>query len=218
MPRSRTKRLLLAIGWLVCLGAATLLLGNGWIEVRAHGRVFSRVDDVPATEYGVVLGPSQRQNGGYENPFFAGRIAAAAELFRAGKVRHFVLSGDNSSVSNDEPGDMRRALAAQGVPESATTVDDAGFRTLDSFARAQKIFGLRRLTIVTDDFHAARSVLLARHFGIDAHVFCSAPVPLKWSAKTRLREIGARCKALLDLYVLRTQPHFLGEPIALPNT
>jgi SanA protein len=83
-------------------------------------------------------------------------------------------------------------------------------------ARAKQVFNVDRLTIVTDDFHAARSLLLARHFGIDAQLFCSKPVPLRWSLKTRLREIGARCKALLDLYVLRTQPHFLGPQVRLP--
>jgi SanA protein len=197
-------------------GAFALVLGNLWIEFRARGRVFTNIEDVPSRAVGLVLGTSRQLAGGYENPFFAGRITAAAELYRAGKVKHLILSGDNSSVRNDEPADMRRALAEQGVPESATTLDDAGFRTLDSSARTQKVFGVDQLTIVSDDFHAARSVLLARHFGIDANFFCSKPVPLKWSIKTRVREIGARCKALLDLYVLHTRPHFLGERISLP--
>lgn len=201
----------------IALAAAfAFVSGNLWIELRARGRVFVNVQDVPPNEVALVLGTARQLKGGYENPFFAGRIAAAAELYRAGKVHHLLLSGDNGSVSNDEPADMRRALEEQGVPASATTLDDAGFRTLDSFARARKVFGLNRLTIVTDDFHASRSLLLARHFGIDAQVFCSKPVPVKWSMKTRLREIGARSKALLDLYVLHTPPHFLGEPIELP--
>jgi len=202
---------------LAFLGAFAFVLGNLWVELRARGRVFARVEDVPPNEVGLVLGTSSQLSGGYENPFFAGRITAAAELYRAGKVHHFILSGDNSSARHDEPADMRRAIIEQGVPESATTLDDAGFRTLDSFARARKVFDVSRLTIVTDDFHAARSILLARHFGIDAQVYCSKPVPIKWSAKTRLREVGARCKALLDLFVLRTRPHFLGERITLPK-
>ncbi len=198
-------------------GAFAFALGNLWIEARARGRIFSSVSDVPANDIGLVLGTSRRLRGGYENPFFAGRIAAAAELYRAGKVRHLILSGDNGTPGYDEPADMRSALAEQGVPISATTADDAGFRTLDSFARARDVFGANRLTIVTDDFHAARALLLARHFGLDAQVFCSRPVPLKWSMKTRTREVGARCLALLDLYLLRTQPYFLGPPIKLPR-
>lgn len=112
---------------------------------------------------------------------------------------------------------MRDALIDRGIPASALTLDYAGLRTLDSFARAKKVFGLNRLTIVTDDFHAARSIFLARHFDIEASAYCGMPVPLRWSAKTRLREVGARCKALLDLYVLDTQPRFLGERVTLPS-
>ena len=210
---ARAKRWLRAIAY---VAGFAFCLGNLWIETRALRRVFTDVEDVPAREVGLVLGTSRWLSSGHENPFFAGRIAAAAELYRGGNVRHLLLSGDNRHVSNDEPTDMRRALAEHGIPESATTLDYAGFRTLDSFARAKAVFGVDRLTLITDDFHAARSVLLARHFGVDAQAFCSKPVPAKWSKKTRVREIGARCKALLDLYVLRTKPHFLGERVHLP--
>lgn len=205
-----------SIGALLFLGAAGVLLANLWIEARARGRVFADIASVPANEVGLVLGTSRRLPSGHENPFFTGRIAAAADLYRAGKVRHFILSGDNSEARYDEPTSMREALVEKGVPESATTLDDAGFRTLDSFARARQVFAASKLTIVTDDFHAARAILLARHFGIDAVLFTAKPVPLKWSMKTRLREVGARCRALLDLYVLHTRPHFLGPRVQLP--
>jgi SanA protein len=93
------------------------------------------------------------------------------------------------------------------------TLDYAGFRTLDSVVRAKKVFGQSQVTIVTDDFHAARSVFLARHEGLDAVAFCSAKVSTRFSARTRVREVGARVKAALDVYVLNTKPHFLGEPV-----
>jgi SanA protein len=211
--RGRSRRLFRA---LVYFGAFAFVLGNLWLELRARGRVFSDIADVPTNDVGLVLGTSARLRGGDENPFFAGRMAAASELYRAGKVRHLLLSGDNRTAAYDEPTTMRDALVKQGVPIRAMTLDYAGFRTLDSFARAKEVFGVERLTIVTDDFHCPRAVLLARHFGIDAVAYHSKPVPLKWSKKTRTREVGARLRALLDLYVLRTQPRFLGPRIELP--
>jgi SanA protein len=197
------------------LGTLAFICGNLWIALRAQGRVFADVAEMPPNDVGLVLGTS-RGPAGWRNPFFANRIAAAAELYRAGKVKHLLLSGDNRRPSNDEPTDMRKALQKHGVPESATTLDAAGFRTLDSFARAKEVFGMTKLTIITDDFHVERALLLARHYGIDAIAFPSKPVPLKWAKKTRLREVAARCKALLDIYVLRTKPHFLGPRITLP--
>ena len=216
-PATQSKRQLGRLFRLsLILGALAFICGNLWIAIRAQGRVFTNLANVPVNDVGLVLGTSARGRAGWENPFFANRIAAAAELYRAGKVKHLILSGDNRRVGNDEPTDMRNALAKHGVPASATTLDYAGFRTLDSFARAKEVFGVRKLTIITDDFHVERALLLARHYGIDAIAYPSKPVPFRWSKKTRLREVGARGKALLDLYVLRTQPHFLGPRIALP--
>ncbi len=189
---------------------------NLWIALRAQSRIFTKAEQVPANAVGLVLGTSARGRGGDDNPFFAGRIEAAAELYRAGKVRHLVLSGDDRRRGNDEPRDMRAALADLGVPQTATTLDPGGFRTLDSMARARALFGVTRMTIITDDFHAERAILLARHFGIDACVFTSRPVPFWRSKKTRTREIAARFAALLDLYVLRTKPHLAGDRVDLP--
>ena len=188
---------------------------NLWIAIRAHGRIFTEVEQVPASEIGLVLGTSARAADGSENPFFAGRMAAAAELYRAGKVRHLVVSGDDRREGNDEPRDMRAALAKLGVPENATTLDAGGFRTLDSMARAKELFSLTRAIIVTDDFHAERAILLARHFGIDAYAYTSTPLPFHRSKKTRRREIGARFAALLDLYVLDTEANLVGPHVDL---
>ena len=82
-------------------------------------------------------------------------------LYHSGRVRGLLLSGDNGSRGYDEPADMKNSLMALGVPGGAITLDDAGFRTLDSVVRAKEVFGQRRLTIITDRFHCFRAVFLA---------------------------------------------------------
>src|SRR5262245_39700885 len=47
----------------------------------------------------------------------------------------------------------------------AMTLDYAGFRTLDSIVRAKAVFGLNRLTIITDDFHSQRALFISRSYG-----------------------------------------------------
>lgn len=146
----------------------------------------------------------------WKNPFFEGRMDAAAELYQRGKVLHLLVSGDNRRKDYDEPTAMRAALVERGVPASAITLDYAGFRTLDSVARAKHVFGLQKTTIVTDAFHQPRALFLARAYGLDATGYCSADVPFRWAKKTLLREVGSRVKACLDIYVLRTKPRFFG--------
>jgi SanA protein len=188
---------------------------NWWILQSTRSRVFTQVDAVPANTVAVVLGTSPKV-GRWDNPFFVGRINAAAALYHAGKVKHLLVSGDNSRKTYDEPSAMRDALMAHGVPVKAITLDYAGFRTLDSMARANAVFGLMRCTVVSDDFHLPRSIYLARAHGIDAVGFASAPLPWKWAKKTRIREIASRVAAWIDVNVLGTKPKFYGPKVAIP--
>lgn len=213
-------RLLVCLALAVGLLAAAIVVGSSWIVGNlAHGRLVTNPASLPKDETALVLGTSPSVAGHRANPHFENRIAAAADLFRRGCVKHLLLSGDNGSRGYDEPSNMRRALLALGVPDSAMTLDYAGFRTLDSVARARKIFGLDKLVIVTDRFHTSRALFLARHFGIDAVAFPSKDVPLRYSARSIVRECFARVKACLDVYVLHTGPHFLGpkDPASTPS-
>jgi SanA protein len=200
------------------IGALTLLLvvaANWWITRSAREFIIADRERLPVNDVALVLGTSPKVGRGWTNPFFDGRISTAAELYHAGKVRHLLVSGDNGRRGYDEPTAMRDALLARGVPESAITLDYAGFRTLDSMARARNVFGLQRFTIITDDFHQPRAIFLARSFGLDVVGFPSRHVPFRWSKKTRTREIASRFVACLDVYVLHTQPKFNGPPVTI---
>jgi vancomycin permeability regulator SanA len=82
-------------------------------------------------------------------------------------------------------------------------------------ARARTVFGVRDVTIITDDFHQARSLFLAKSFGLKAVGYSSPRVPFAYSKKTRARETVARLASLVDVYVLRRQPKFYGPPVDL---
>ena len=191
------------------LGGA-LALANWWVIRHSQGRVVHRLEHLQPRDVGLVLGTSPLLRSGWRNPFFEARMNAAAQLFREGKVRHLLVSGDNGHKRYDEPTAMRDALVARGVPTEAITLDYAGFRTLDSVERARSVFGLTETVIITDDFHLPRALFLARAKGLTAIGYRPEPVPWKWSKKTRVREVVSRVKACLDIYVLRTEPRFNG--------
>jgi len=196
--------------------AALCVAANWWICRAASGRIITDADRLPVNDVGLVLGTSKfTGNHRSPNPFFEGRIDAAARLFHEGKVRHLLVSGDNGRKSYDEPTWMRDALVARGVPAEAVTLDYAGFRTLDSVVRAEAVFGLKRFTIITDDFHEPRSVFLARSRGLDVVGFPSNPVPWIWSKKARTRELISRVCACLDVYVLHTNPRYFGPRVTI---
>lgn len=208
----------LARRWLRCLVAGSFILAvivagtNAWVIARSRSRVISDLRHLPTVEVGLVLGTSPTLRGGYRNPFFEGRMNTAARLYQSGKVRHLLLSGDNGSRDYDEPSAMRVALIARGVPASAITLDDAGFRTLDSIVRAKSIFGVTDVTIVTDGFHISRALFLADANGLNAVGFPSERVPFWVAKKTLAREVASRFVACLDVYLLKTKPRLLGKP------
>jgi SanA protein len=197
------------------LGVAAVLAV--WLAVaawRVGGSVAPFItaerDALPTTKVGLVLGCSEQVAGGRKNLYFERRIAAAAELFHAGKVFYLLVSGDNSRADYDEPSDMRRALIAAGVPASRIVLDYAGFRTLDSVVRAKQVFGLNELIVVSQRFHNERAVYLARAHGIRAYGYDARDVSGSAALRTRLREIVSRVVAVLDVEVLHSTPHFSG--------
>ena len=188
---------------------------NFWVEQSTKEQVFDTIQDIPSNEVGLVLGTARYLNGGYRNPYFDYRIAAAAQLYHVGKVKHLLVSGDNRLKSYNEPKEMQAALMEKGIPESAITLDYAGFRTLDSVVRSKAVFGQEKVTIISQKFHNQRALFIANQRGVIAIGYNAKDVSLRLGIKVRIREYLARCKAILDIVILNKQPKFLGEKVTI---
>ena len=205
---------------LAMVGLALMSLGvwraNVVVIHAAQKRHYSDIDKVPKNHVGLVLGTSRRLRSGGANPFFVHRMRAAAELFHAGKIDHILVSGDNRYTNYNEPRDMALALQDLRVPQEAITLDFAGFRTLDSVVRAHRVFGQKRFTIISQENHNYRALFIGRAHELDVVAYNAEAVSWPQSSKTRIREILARTKAVLDVYLLHAKPHFLGDPVFIP--
>jgi len=191
----------LVIGWVVFLA---LVFGcNIWIIASTRSQVFYDVSSIPVNDDGLVLGTGKLIENGRVNQHFVRRIDAAAALYRTGKVKRLILSGDKGY---GEPLEMKRALLQRGIPESALVLDNYGSRTLDSVVRARDVFKCARLTIISERFHDFRALFLSRYFGIDAVAYAPEDLSVRWMVRPTAREYLARVKAVLDLYVLGTKP------------
>lgn len=202
---SRLRRLIRVAIFLVVGVVAAVALCDA--RVAYEGKRAYAVADLPVREVGLVLGTSPRVVGGRKNLHFEGRMDLAASLLASGKVKRLLISGDNGSRGYDEPTAMKDALLARGVPEEAMTLDYAGFRTLDSVARAKSAFEIDSLTIITDDFHLPRALYLAGANGIDA-IGCGADTSRFLRPNLRIREHLARVLAVLDVLTGR-EPKFV---------
>ncbi len=201
------RRLIRTVFALCLVLAIALAAMDGVVSNARSHRVFTP-DAVPPHDVALVLGTSPWVADGRRNLHFEGRMNLAAELYRMGKAKRLLVSGDNRRADYDEPTAMKKALIARGIPESAIVLDYAGFRTLDSVARAKSAFGFSSLIVVSDDFHVARALYLAEAFGLDA-VACEADTSSFLRTGIRLREHCARVLAFMDVHVTRKQPHFV---------
>ncbi|WP_406860785.1 ElyC/SanA/YdcF family protein [Streptomyces sp. HUAS MG47] len=203
IPRRTRRRAVQA----VMLGTALALAPATWMHLTADGRLRTAAD-VPAQDVAVVFGAGLWK--GRPTPYLAHRLDTAAELYRSGKVKVVLVTGDNSRIEYDEPDAMRAYLTERGVPDGRIVSDYAGFDTWDSCVRAKKIFGVDRAVLVTQGFHIRRAVALCDAAGVEAYgVGVAEPLDATWYYGGT-RELAAAGKAALDAAV-KPDPHFLGD-------
>ena len=191
--------------------AVAVMLGtNIWVFYSTTGQIYSNIDSIPESEVALVLGTSHRLTDGSPNPYFKERIELAVNLYKAGKVKHILVSGDNATKYYNEPIVMKKALVDSGIPETSITLDYAGFRTLDSIIRCKKVFEQEDITIITQTFHSHRALFISDYYNMTSIAMVNyngvdIPGEMKW------REYLARTLAVFDLYIINREPKFLGK-------
>ncbi|MGW0551623.1 SanA/YdcF family protein [Streptomyces altiplanensis] len=203
----RTRRARRRTVQALMLASVLALAPATWLHAAADSRVRTTAD-APARDVAVVFGAGLRQGG--PSPYLANRLDAAAELYRAGRAKVVLVTGDNSRAEYDEPDAMRTYLTERGVPDERIVSDFAGFDTWDSCVRAKKIFGVDRAVLVSQGFHIRRAIALCRSAGVDAYgVGVDARRDATWYYGG-VREIFAAGKAALDA-ATEPDPRFLGR-------
>ena len=177
---------------------------NQIVVNNAEGKVFSDIDSIKYNKVGLLLGTTpQARIGRITNYFFIYRIDAMEQLYKAGKIEQILISGDDNSLDGiNEPECMRDSLVARGVPASDIILDGKGYRTICSVVNANKVYGLKSFTIISQKFHNERALYQAEHLGLDVENLqaYNAKMPTSRLAYlTTIREYFARVKMFMDL-------------------
>jgi len=176
-----------------------------YADVQSERRLIcAGVAAAPARPVAVVFGAAGQ--------ILSDRVATAAELYKAGKARKLLMTGDNGRQGYDEPDEMKREAVSLGVPARDIACDYAGFRTYDSLYRARDIFGVRSAILVTQRYHLPRALFLARKMGLDVVGVDAAKRPYVGQVAFDLREFAAVEVAWFQANVTRPRPKFLGKP------
>lgn len=193
-------------------GGIWLFIGMLLIDVGTsylvRERVYTELHELPYRDNAVVLGTAKFYTSGSPNLYYKYRLEAAQSLFESKKVGALLMSGDNKTPYYNEPKMMSRDLNKMGVPMLKIRQDYAGYSTLDSVIRADKVYHLAPFTIVSQQFHCERALLIAKFKGIDA--ICYAAKYPDAHYKVRIREFFARTAMVISL-LLGIEPDTLEE-------
>ena len=181
-----------------------MLICNQIVVNNAEGKAFSDIGSINFNKVGLLLGtPPQARLTKVTNYFFIYRIDAAEQLYKAGKIKKILISGDENSLDGiNEPECMRDSLIARGIPVGDIILDGKGYRTICSIVNANKVFGLKSFTIISQKFHNERAIYLAEHLGLDLENIQAYDAQMPKSRRaylTTIREYFARVKMFLDL-------------------
>ena len=164
------------------------------------GRTYT-VQTVPKRDVAIVFGAGVNADK-TPSDYLKGRLELAYQLWKAGKVKAILVSGDNGEAHYNEPDVMRAYLIAKGVPAVKVIADYAGFDTYDTCMRAIRIFGVTSATLVTQSYHLPRALATCRTLGLDSVGVGDETVkPYSedtWRAGS-LREYPANIKMAYDL-------------------
>lgn len=198
--KRRRQILYFSIAILVIL-AIIVALCNISVDRNAEGRTFSNINDVPTMQTALLLGTNPKtRDGKRPSSFYLARINATAELYKHGKFRQLIISGDKRE-GYDEPQTMRHDLIERGVPDSIIMMDGQGYRTLLSLRNSKQYFGIHDMIIISQKWHNERSIFLADKMNIKAVGYNADDVRHPRAIWTHIRELLARVKLFIDLYV-----------------
>lgn len=205
---------------LFLMGFLALILGLAGIEMvfqYVRYQMLPFVYSVASVSYrpiGIVFGARV-----YQNKSMAGvtqeRVETGAMLYSSKKISKLLISGDNRLAHYNEPVVMRNAAVGMGVQPKDITLDYAGFRTYDTCYRAQQIFMLKDVVLITQRLHLWRALYICRSMGLHAVGVDADTDRHNYKPSFYIRERFAMIFALIQVHITKPLPHHLGkkEPI-----
>lgn len=132
------------------------------------------------------------------------RMDAAAEAYEKKNVPIVVCGAQGPDEPCTEAEAMRDYLLKKGIPEDDILTDPRSFNTNENLENAQELLkgyqDIKRVLIVTSDYHVPRSMAIAQDLGFEAEGYGAKCLPERW-IKNHAREALAWCKYWAKKYL-----------------
>ncbi len=146
----------------------------------------------------VVLGAKVNLNNSPSDPL-KNRTAEAVKLYNQGIADYLITTGGVGLGSEAEAQNAADLAAASGVPREKILSESNSHNTLQNLDDIKDIAdqkNIKSLIVVSDNFHVARGVLFARHFGFKP-VYWDYPNPSYYSNQDLVRNYFREAAAII---------------------
>lgn len=194
--KKRSTPRLIKLLILLVMAAVIIYAGIvGYVCIR-EGSVPTDVPDADNYDAIIVLG-AQVKRDGTPNVQLGWRLDAAYDAYAQKKVPVVVCGAQGKDEPVPEAEAMKTYLMGKGVSEQDILTDPDSFNTNQNLKNAaallKEIQGIRKVLIVTSDYHVPRAMALAKDLGFDACGMGSPCKPEYW-LKNHAREALSWCK------------------------
>lgn len=183
-------------------------------------RYFLTVDEASQNNFDCVLVLGAGVWGDGPSHLLEERLNKGIEVYKTGCTDRILMSGDHGRVEYDEVNVMKSFAVEKGTIAEEVFMDHAGFSTYESMYRAKEIFQVKKVVIVTQEYHLYRAVYNARKLGLDAYgVAADGQYNFSLPVRTynNFRESLARCKDFVWC-IFKPEPTYLGEAIPISSS
>ena len=183
-----------------------------YVKLKTRNRILELKDLKQVEEVDCILVLGAWVNGLKPSPMLKDRLDASLKLYNKGISNKIIMSGDHGQDNYNEVKAMKTYGIEHEIPSENIFMDHAGFSTYDSIYRAKEIFGVKKVIIVSQEYHLYRALYIAESLGIEAYGYSSDTRKYKGNLKREIREILARDKDFVKS-IIKPEPTFLGEAI-----
>lgn len=142
------------------------------------------------------------------------RLLQGVYLYKTNASNKLLMSGDHGSVNYDEVNVMKKYAKNMNVPSEDIFMDHAGFSTYDSLYRAKYVFNVKKVIIISQDYHLYRALYIANSLGIEAIGVSATKQKYNGQAIREVREVIARTKDFVKC-IIKPKSKYLGEVIPI---
>lgn len=163
-------RIILSLLAIALISVLSIAFINKYVYSNNSDKIKTSITEIPTEEpkrIAIVFGARVWDDGSPSNSLYD-RVLTGVELYRAGRVKKLLMSGDKTGENYDEPAAMKKLALELGISESDIVLDNDGKRTYDTCYRAKEIFAVEKAILVTQDYHQARALYLCNSLGVDS--------------------------------------------------